>query len=89
MTMEQVGVTELKSSLSLYLRRVGDGEEFVVTNRGRPIARLVATDASNERLARLIEAGLVRPALSQRRPRPAPIKAAGTVSDLVAEQRGR
>ena len=32
---------ELKARLSEYLARVTDGEDVVVTDRGRPVARLV------------------------------------------------
>jgi prevent-host-death family protein len=83
----EVGVRELKNKLSAYLDRVKDGEEVVVTDRGKPVARLVPIDRSTERLNQLIAAGLVTP---PRRPkskaRPS-IKANGTVSDLLAEQR--
>ena len=41
---------ELKNHLSRYLGRVRDGEEVVVTDHGRPVARLVAIDASSDRL---------------------------------------
>lgn len=37
----EVSVRELKARLSAYLRRVQRGEEVVVTNRGRPISRIV------------------------------------------------
>lgn len=82
-----VGVRELKNNLSRYLERVKDGEEVVVTDRGRPVARLLGVDASTDRLADLVAEGLVRPARAGRRRRPKPTTAAGTVSDLVAEQR--
>lgn len=36
-----VGVRDLKARLSDYLSRAARGEEIVVTDRGRPIARLV------------------------------------------------
>jgi prevent-host-death family protein len=82
-----VGVRELKNSLSAFLDRVKSGEEVVVTDRGKPVARLVPIDRSTERLNQLIAAGLVTP---PRRPktkaRPS-IKANGTVSDLIADQR--
>jgi hypothetical protein len=43
---------------------------------------------SGERtIDRLIREGKVTPARKPRRPAPRPIKTAGTVSDLVAEQR--
>ena len=83
----EVGVRELKNRLSAYLERVKAGEEIVVTDRGTPIAKLVAIDRGTERLNQLIAAGLVVP---PRRPkskaRPS-IKANGTVSDLLAEQK--
>lgn len=84
---ESVGVRDLKNNLSRFLKRVGEGEEFVVTDHGKPVARLVAIDPGTNRLAELIAAGLVTPAVTPQRPLPRPIKTAGTVSDLVAEQR--
>lgn len=78
---------DLKNNLSRYLGRVRRGEEVVVTDRGRPVARLLAVGVPVDRLADLMEAGLVRPASGRRGPLPTPIKTAGTVSDLVAEQR--
>ncbi len=39
--METAGIDQLKARLSAYLARVPAGEEIVVTDRGRPIARLV------------------------------------------------
>lgn len=38
--MERVGVRELKNRLSEYLRRVGLGESFLVTEHGRPVAEI-------------------------------------------------
>jgi prevent-host-death family protein len=35
-------VRELKSRLSLYLHRASNGEDVIITSRGRPIARLLA-----------------------------------------------
>ena len=37
----EVGVRDLKASLSRYLGRVKGGETIVVTERGQPIARIV------------------------------------------------
>lgn len=36
-----IGVRELKAKLSEYLGRVAEGEEVVVTDRGKPVARLL------------------------------------------------
>lgn len=39
--MESIGVRELRQHASRYLDRVRQGETLVVTDRGRPVARLV------------------------------------------------
>ena len=44
--MRVVGIRELKSRLSEYLRLVGGGEVVLVTNRGRVIAELRQPEAS-------------------------------------------
>jgi len=81
-----VGVRELRNNLSRYLERVRDGEEVIVTERGRAIARVLPI-GEERALDRLIAAGLVTPARRQKRPAGRPISARGTVSDLVADQR--
>lgn len=48
--METVGVRELKNRLGYYLRAIRQGRAFVVTDRGKPVARLVpAVPAGQER----------------------------------------
>ena len=47
----EVGIRELKNGLSKYVDRVRAGEEVIVTDRGRPVARLSPIDASDDRLA--------------------------------------
>ncbi len=87
-TRIEVGVRDLKNNLSRYLDQVEAGVEIVVTDRGRPIARLNGmANEPNDKLAALIEAGLVRPPTSKVRQRPVPLRSSGSVSDLVAEQR--
>ena len=84
----EVGIRELKNSLSKYIERVRAGEEVIVTDRGRPVARLSAMDAADDRLADLVAAGVVRAPSSGERHVPAHrIKAKAPVSELVAEQR--
>jgi prevent-host-death family protein len=84
----EVGVRDLKNNLSRYLDRVREGEDVIVTDRGRPVARQSAIDHSTDRLAELIAAGIVRPAKQTKRSRPVRrITPKGSVSDLVAEQR--
>ena len=38
---KEIGIRELKSRLSSYLRQVRTGETIIITDRGRPIARIV------------------------------------------------
>ena len=56
-------ISELKANLSAHLRRVSDGEEVVVCDRNRPIARIVPLDSSeySERELRLIAKGVLQP----------------------------
>ena len=64
--MESAGVAELKARLSEYLSRVKAGEEVLVTDRGRPVARLVPVgaalddEAETARLRAMEREGLVR-----------------------------
>jgi prevent-host-death family protein len=55
-----IGVRELRDHLSSYLDEVKAGGELVVTERGRPIARLIPASAGS-RLERLISEGVVTP----------------------------
>jgi prevent-host-death family protein len=56
--MEEVGIRELKASLSRYLGKVKEGETVVVTERGKPIARIVPV-AFPEHIARLMAQGTI------------------------------
>ena len=51
--MDRIGVRELRQHASRYLERVAHGESLEVTDRGRPVARLVpvATDPWADRIA--------------------------------------
>lgn len=52
-----MGVRELRQNLSVYLRRVQRGESLVVTEHGRPVARLTPLPVGTGALERLIEDG--------------------------------
>ncbi len=68
-----VNIRELKARLSAYLRDVDRGEEFLVTDRGRVVARLGPVGAAPvgapaaDALTRLVALG-ARPPLRGRRP---------------------
>lgn len=51
--MSEVGVAQLRRELKDWLDRVQSGEEVVITDRGRPVARLSGIDTAPllERLA--------------------------------------
>ncbi len=62
--MRTVNVAELKNSLSGYLRLVRGGEEIVVRDRNRPIARIVpigADSSEDDDEALLIAEGQLTP----------------------------
>jgi prevent-host-death family protein len=52
--MNSVGVRELRQNLSRYLVKVKEGESFVVTERGREVARLTPSGPADAPLARLV-----------------------------------
>lgn len=68
------------------LAAVQEGDEIVVSDHGKPIARIVPYGEESP-LDRLIRLGVARPPRAPRAPLPEPIKANGTVSDLIKEQR--
>jgi prevent-host-death family protein len=84
--MTEVGIRELRDHLSRYLDRIQRGEEAVITDRGRAIARVVPM--SGERtIDRLIREGKVTPSSTRTRTLPTRVTARGPVSTLVGEQR--
>lgn len=84
-----VAISTLRAELSSWIARVQAGEEVVVTDRGTPVARLLAVDTA-PLLEQLVQSGVIsRP---RRADRPAArtarrARATGPVADLVSEQR--
>lgn len=58
--MTVAAVSEIKARLSEYLARVRGGEEVVVTDRGRPVARIVPVEDREPHLVELERQGLIR-----------------------------
>lgn len=55
-----VGIRELKTQLSEYLRRVKAGQTIVITERGQPIGRIMpVVESLEERMQHLADAGLI------------------------------
>ena len=92
----EIGVRETKTHLSEYLRRVQTGEEFVITDRGRAIARISpihATPDISPGLARGISEGWIRQPssfgpLPPVDPARGALPAGVTTEDLIDEDRG-
>lgn len=62
--MTRAPISDLKARLSRYLDMVRAGEEIIVTDRGRPIARITPVDGRQHmegRLEELVRTGEVRP----------------------------
>jgi len=87
---QTVGVRELKARLSEYLRQVKQGRTVIITERGKPVGRLVPTGQSLEqRLQVMIDAGLAEwngKPLPPARP-VAKLKGGKTIADLIIEDR--
>ncbi len=86
-----MGVRDLKNRLSAHLDRVKGGEEIMVTEHGRPIARLSPVGADVDRMTALVDAGIVRRSQTSARRLPTKrVKLTGSESldDEVAAQRG-
>lgn len=58
--MISIGIRELRQRASDYLRRVQEGETVEVTDRGRPVARIVPIRKTA--YEQMMEEGLIRPA---------------------------
>ena len=84
-----VGVAELRQNLSAYLRRVGNGERLVVTDRNRPVAELGPAPSTGPDLDRLIAEGHVSRPLRSELPEPMePIGDPHGLSRALDEVRG-
>jgi len=95
--MKKATITEVKNHLSAFLNKVKHGETVLITDRGRPVARL-ETVVSNRaeadaegRLARLEHVGLVRRARAPannviKGVPPEPIKPSGLLQAVLAER---
>ena len=95
----EISVRELKSRLSETLRRVAEGEEMIVTSRGKEVARLLPPRArrgpvsvETEAIARFRRLPWVRPGNGVKPALPKPLirigKGEKTLAEIVSEQRG-
>lgn len=88
--MREIGVRDLKASLSQVLRGVAAGESVRVTSRGEPVADIVPAGRarSDERWSELIAQGRITPATAPHRPAPPLPKATGkSASEIILAER--
>jgi prevent-host-death family protein len=86
--MRTVKISDLKAQLSAHLLRVRQGEEVLVCDRRKPVARIVPIrleDDSNQE-QRLIAAGVLTPPLKERPRSSSWPEPPGNVSDKVMRQ---
>ncbi len=94
--MKSATITQAKNGLSALLDLVRAGQTVVITDRGRPVARLepaVSADDAEGRLLRLERSGTLRvgsaapPVGLARRPAPRAKPGASAVAALLEERR--
>lgn len=91
--METVGIKEIKNNLSRYLARVKLGEEILITDRGKPVARIIKEDGGKnsirQTLGPLIAKGVISmPGRAINRKRPPLVDVPGKkASEMVLEDR--
>ncbi|GMU56103.1 MAG: hypothetical protein AMXMBFR33_52490 [Candidatus Xenobia bacterium] len=90
------GIREAKTNLSTLLKELRTGREIVITDRGRPVAKLVPVEADElsleEWVADLERRGWIEPGASEKartRPIPEPIRAVapGRAQAILREDR--
>lgn len=89
-----IGVRELKNRLTLYLRRAKQGEEVVVTERGRPVAVIQSIGSAGNlssreaRLAKLAAEGILTLPTGPRLKNIRPVKVKGRpLSRVILDER--
>lgn len=90
--VDDVGVRELRQNLSVYLRRIAQGETLRVTEHGHPVALLTPIPYSSEAVLDELEAeGLLEQRVVRRTgplPEPAPrLPGEPPISELIIRER--
>jgi prevent-host-death family protein len=88
----RVGIRELRLDTSKILSRVIEGEEFLVTDRGEPVAQLIPIHKdSDDFFVQMVESGEIIPAQNPNYRFKAPTvthKDKKTLSEKLVEERG-
>jgi len=90
--MKIISITELRKKLREYIGYVKQGEEVVVTEYGKPVARIVPIVDEDSRMQELIRRGVIRPGKGSFSEAIAGLPIVrvpeGTVQRLIDEERG-
>lgn len=81
----RVGVRELRENLASWLDRAAAGEDIVITERGKPKARLSPAETVYERMVRV---GSITPASGPPSSLPAAIPIRGSIQSYLDWARG-
>lgn len=86
--MRTVNISDLKAQLSAHIQFVKDGEEELICDRNKPVARIVPCRLNNhsEQEQRLVARGVLTPPLKRRPPAVSVPEPPGDISDDVMEQ---
>ena len=90
MTEITVGVRELKTQLSKYLRQVKAGRSVIITEHGKMVGRIIPSEASlEEKMEAMRRAGLIH--WSGRKLKPmkpiARLRGKKSIADLISDNR--
>ena len=86
--MKTVKISNLKAQLSAHLQHVRDGEEVLVCDRNKPVARIlpIRLEDYSQHEQQLIARGILKPPLKRRPARSSWPEPPGNVSDEVMEE---
>jgi prevent-host-death family protein len=89
--VETIGLRELNQNPSKVVARVRAGESIIVTDRGRPLLRMVPEAEHPDTLARMVSSGQARPPTEQGMPELIAELAPDveSLADLVVDDRDR
>ena len=87
-TMRTVNISDLKAQLSAHIQLVRDGEEVLVCDRNKPVARIVPCrlEGHSEQEQRLVARGVLTPPLQKRPASASWSEPLGNVPDRIMEQ---
>ncbi len=85
-----VGIREAKINLSRLMKKVRQGKEVVITDRGKPVGKIIPIDkrlrSLSERVQDLEMRGLIEERKSRPQPLPPPIPVGGDIAQKYLQE---